>query len=214
MQYRHVPGSRGEAFFFLIRRSIPRGNRYRQQSRRRIQVSQRGLVLVVGCVARLTGEVVGIALGGTGSGGCNLAGPRGIVVSRLNIGRCASVHAGGRNQHRDGQESIHPAANHGSGDKLADCLIGSIRPQASAGDYPCVGLSDAFGCGVGEEVGDALAVAADPASGAGLAVAVGAPLYVEFAAAPSLEAAVIGETWSGEAFGGTSETIRTRSWPL
>src|ERR1700722_16478931 len=90
----------------LVRGSILRGERYREQSRRRTQVSQRRLILVVGLVPNLTGIVAGfavalvLALAGGRCGGYLLA-----------VGR-APVQAGGRSQSRDGPEAIHPAANH------------------------------------------------------------------------------------------------------
>ena len=105
----------------LIRGGISRGERYRQQPRRRIQISQRRLILVVRLVANLAGIVAGLAVAlvlalASGRRGCHL----------LAVGR-TTVQASGRGQYRDGQEPIHPAANHGYRDNLSDYLIGSIR---------------------------------------------------------------------------------------
>ena len=108
----------------LIRGSVARGERYWQQARRRRQVAQRRFVLVVGFVANLAGVVAGLAVAlvlAVAGSGRNL--------HRIAVGRGASVESGGYRQYRDGEEPIHPAANHGSRDNLADCFVGSIQPR-------------------------------------------------------------------------------------
>ena len=77
-------------------------------------------------------------------------------------------------------------------------------------------VADGLGGDVGDGVGVMLGVAADSAPGEGLGVGVGVSPDVEFSAAPevAVEAAVVGRCPSGEAVGGVSETIRTKSWPL
>jgi hypothetical protein len=114
-------GSNEASLKKLVRGGIPRGQRYRQQSRWRIEVSQRRLILIVGLVANLARIIAGftvalvLAMTAGGRSRCLLA-----------VGR-APVQADGRSQYRDGQESIHPAANHSYRHNLADYLIGSIR---------------------------------------------------------------------------------------
>src|SRR5271163_1333910 len=61
--YRKVAGAISpQPSMQLIRGTVPRREGYRQQPWRRIQVSQRGLVLIVGFVANLAGVVARLAV--------------------------------------------------------------------------------------------------------------------------------------------------------
>jgi hypothetical protein len=144
-----------------------------------LQVSQGGLVLVVGGISRLAGIVAGFAVGLVGS----LAGGRSYLSG---IGRCASIECGCGGQYRNGQVSLERALDHRSADNLADYPIASIRAYS----------------GVVGDVGATLGAGADSEFEVGAGDVIDCPVD-----APS-DAAVIAGVELAASFGGVSVVTR------